>query len=208
MIWIAADLLVVDLVGVGVERGQRAHRGHQHPHRVGVVAEALHEVLDVLVHERVDRDLVDPLVELALRGQLAVDQQVGDLQVARLLAQLLDRVAAVLQDAGVAVDVGDRAAARRRVRVRRVVRHQAEFVVVDLDLAQVHRAHRPVGDGQLVGLARAVVGDRQRALPARTPSVCRISSLCLGAHHSSSRLSLGLPPIMRHRGPRYPSGNL
>ena len=40
-------------------------------------------------------------------GQLAVDQQVGDLEVGRLLGQLLDRVAAVAQDAGVAVELGD-----------------------------------------------------------------------------------------------------
>ena len=60
-----ADLGVVDVVGVGVEGGQRAHRGDQHAHRVGVVAEALHEVLDVLVHERVHGDFAHPLVELA-----------------------------------------------------------------------------------------------------------------------------------------------
>ncbi len=64
-----AHALVVDLVGVGVERRQRADRGDEHAHRVGVVAEALHEVLDVLVHERVDRDLVRPSsVELRLVG--------------------------------------------------------------------------------------------------------------------------------------------
>ena len=50
----------------------------------------------------------DPLVELRLRRQLAVDEQVGDLEVGRLLGELLDRVAAVLEDALVAVDVGDR----------------------------------------------------------------------------------------------------
>jgi hypothetical protein len=58
----------------------------------------------------VDRDLVDPIIELRLRGQGAVDDQVGDLQVAGVLAQLLDRIAAVLEDAGVAVDVCDCAA--------------------------------------------------------------------------------------------------
>ncbi len=50
----APELLVVDAVGVRVERRQRADGRHEHAHRVGVVAEALHEVLDVLVHERVD----------------------------------------------------------------------------------------------------------------------------------------------------------
>ena len=55
-------------------------------------------------------DLEDPLVELGLGGQLAVDQEVGHLEVCRLLAELLDRVAAVLEDPGLAVDEGDRAA--------------------------------------------------------------------------------------------------
>ena len=52
---------------------------------MGVVAEALDELLDVLVHERVDRDLVDPLVELRLGRELAVDQQVGDLHLGAAL---------------------------------------------------------------------------------------------------------------------------
>ena len=124
-------------------------------------------------------------------GRRAVDQQVGDLEVGRVLAQLLDRVAAVLEDARVAVDVGDRAAARGRVHERRVVGHQPEVVLVDLDLAQVHRAHGAVGDRQLVGRARAVVGDRQRVLrgavaapPARARrgvAAC-LGRLGLGAH--------------------------
>ena len=100
---------VPDVARLGVERRQRADRGHQHAHRVRVVAEALHERLDVLVHERVVGDLVHPRVVLVLGGQLAVDEQVGHLEEVRLLRQLLDRVAAVLEDPLVAVDEGDRA---------------------------------------------------------------------------------------------------
>ena len=152
---------VVDVLGVRIEGGQRADRGEQHPHRVGVVAEALDELLDVLVDVGVVGDLEDPLVQLILRGQLAVDEQVGHLEVGGALAQLLDRVAAVLEDAGFAVDVADRAAAGRGVRERRVVGHQAEVVLVDLHLAEVHRLDRAVGDLDVVGLAGAVVGDRE-----------------------------------------------
>ena len=47
------------------------------------------------------------VVQLGRRRQVAVDQQVGDLQEAGVLGELLDRVAAVAQDARVAVDVGD-----------------------------------------------------------------------------------------------------
>ena len=125
---VALDL-VVDLLRVRIEGGERADRREQHPHRVGVVAEALDELLDVLVDEGVVGDLEDPLVELLLGRQLAVDQEIGDLEVRGLLAQLLDRVAAVLEHAGLAVDVADRAAHGRRVRERRVVGHQAEVVL-------------------------------------------------------------------------------
>jgi hypothetical protein len=157
-----AVVRVLDLVRVGIERREGPDRAEQHAHRVGVVPEALHEVLHVLVHERVDRDLVRPVVELLLGGQVAVDEQVGDLEVRGLLGELLDGIAAVLEDPGVAVDVRDRRATRRGVRVRRVVGHHAEVVVVDLDLAEVHGTDGPVRDLDLVRLARPVVGDGQR----------------------------------------------
>ena len=162
-----ADDLHVPVVGVGdvarvrVERRQRTDRGHQHAHRVGVVAEALHEGLDVLVDERVVGDLVHPGVHLRLGGERAVDEEVGHLEEAGLLRQLLDRVAAVLQDALVAVDVGDRAATGRRVDEAGVVGGQAGLVVADLDLSEVLGGDGPVGDRDLVVLAGAVVADGQ-----------------------------------------------
>ena len=187
-----AELLVVDLVRVGIERRQRAGRREQHPHRVRVVAEALHEALDVLVHERVDRDLVRPLVELRLVGQVAVHEQVGDLEVGRLLGQLLDRIAAVLEHPGLAVEEGDRGAARRGVHERGVVGHDPEVVLVDLDVAQGGGAHRPVLDGDLVGLARAVVGDGQRV--GGRGDTSSVAALFLGAH-GLSRSKVGRSPL-------------
>ena len=157
-----AEIGVLHLDGVGVERGQGAGGREQHPHRVRVIAEALHEALDVLVDEGVDGHLVRPLVQLLLRRQRAVDEEVGDLEVRRVLAELLDRVAAVLEDACVAVDVRDRRTTRGRVRVRRVVGHEAEIALVDLHLPEVHGTYGPVGDRDLERLARAVVRDGQR----------------------------------------------
>ena len=87
-------------------------------------------------------------------GQLAEQDQVGRLEVVALLGQLLDGVAAVVQDALVAVDVGDGAPAVRGVQERRVVRHQPEVVGAGLDLPQVHGADGAVLDRQLVVLAR------------------------------------------------------
>ena len=178
---------VVDLLRVGVEGGERTDAGEQHPHRVRVVAEALEELLEVLVDEGVVGDVVGPAVELGAGRQLAEDQQVGDLEEARALAELLDRVAAVFEDPRLAVDVGDRRAAGGRVGERRVVGQHAEFVLGDLDLAQVHRPHGPVGDRQLVGPAGAVVGDREgvRARGGAPVGGC-VSDLLLGGHHPSS----------------------
>jgi hypothetical protein len=88
--------LVVYVGRLRVEGGERANRSQQHPHRVGVVPEAVHEVLYVLVDVGVVRDLIDPLVVLVLARQVAVDQEVRNLQIGRLLAELLDGDAPVL----------------------------------------------------------------------------------------------------------------
>ena len=110
------DLLVVERVeAVLVERAERRDRRAEHRHRVGVAREAVEEGAQVLVQHRVPADGVLEAAQLVARRQLAVDEQVGDLDEGRLLGQLVDRVAAVAQDALVAVDVGDGALARRRV---------------------------------------------------------------------------------------------
>ena len=85
-------------------------------------------------------------------GQLAVDEEVGDLQEGRGLGQLLDRVAAVAQDPGRAVDVGDLRGARRRIGEARVERHHA-------------RGSQQLGHAQAVG-AIGRRGPRQLKLMA------------------------------------------
>ena len=166
---------VADVAGVGIERRQGPDRRHQHPHRVRVVAEALHELLDVLVHERVVGDLVHPRVVLRLRRQGAVHQQVGDLEEVGLLGQLLDGVAAVLEDPLLAVDVGDGAAARGGVDEAGVVDREPGCVLVGLDLPDVGGLDGAVGDRYVVLLPGAVVPDGQRL------------SRCLGSPSQPSR---------------------
>ncbi len=146
---------VGDVLRLGIERRERCDRRDEHAHRVRVVVEALEESLaHVLVDEGVVGDLAHPLGELHGRRQLAVEQQVGDLEVGRALGQLLDRVAAVLQDPGVAVDVGDRALA---------LGGRGEPGIVEPDpreqLRPGARVDGAVDDGDLDGLARSVVGD-------------------------------------------------
>ena len=58
---------VEDVLRVRVEGRQRAHRAQEHAHRVRVVAEALEELLDVLVEHRVQRDAMRPRLQLACR---------------------------------------------------------------------------------------------------------------------------------------------
>src|SRR5712692_325150 len=128
--------------------------------------EAVQELLDALVDEGVMGDVIGPLVQLRSAGQVAAQDQVGSLQIIALLGQLLDWIAAVAQDADVAIDESDAAVAQRRIVERRVVTHQAEIAPVGLDLAQVQSADGAIFDGEFVLLARAVVGDAER-LPAR-----------------------------------------
>ena len=79
---------------------------------MSVVVEALEEALaHVLVDEGVVRDLVTPRRELVCSRELTVDEEVCHFQVVRLLGELLDRVAAVPQDSGLAVQVGNGALA-------------------------------------------------------------------------------------------------
>jgi hypothetical protein len=127
-------LPVVDRLGLRVEGRQRGQGADQDAHRMGVVVEAVDELLDVLVHVGVLGDLVRPGRRLALVGQLAVQQQPRHVQEGRVLGQLVDGIAAVAQDALVAVDEGDRAANARGVLEGRVVGEQAEVVFGCLDL--------------------------------------------------------------------------
>ena len=108
-----AVISVVDVFRLGIERRQCCDRRHQHAHRVRVVVETFEKSLaDVLVDVGVIRDLVHPRVVLLGRRQLAVDQQIRDLEIRRLLGQLLDRIAAVAQDALFTVELGDRRRSR------------------------------------------------------------------------------------------------
>ncbi len=157
----AAVLGIRDVLGVGVEGRERTDRAQQHPHRVRVVAEPLEELRHVRVHVGVQAHLVLPRLELGRRRQLSLEQEVRGLEEARLLRDLLDRVAAVAQDAGIAVDVRDRAAAVRRVEECRVVGEQPAVAIGGADLREVGRPDGAVDDRDGVLLARAVVDDRQ-----------------------------------------------
>lgn len=98
---------IVDVRGVRVERGERVDRGRHHTHRMRGAREGAHERTEVLPHHRAVVDVGDETVVLVLVRQFAVTQQPSDFKEVGLLAQLLDRIAAIAQNRVLAVDVRD-----------------------------------------------------------------------------------------------------
>jgi hypothetical protein len=100
-------------------------------------------------------------------GSSPYKHEVGGLEEGRLLGQLLDRVAAVAQDAGVAVDVGDRRLADRGVGEADVVGRVAGLLEVQFlaggdELGVV--SHGAVLHGHVQNRAgRRVGGDASRS---------------------------------------------
>src|SRR5205085_2026034 len=90
--------------------------------------------------------------------------------------QLLDGIAAIFEDALVAVDEGDGAAARGGVHECRVVGHQSEVLVADLDLAQVDGADGSGGDGEFVGFSGAIVGNGETGLRNAAATIAAVSA--------------------------------
>ena len=96
--------------------------------------------------------------------------------------------------ARLAVDVGDRRSAGGRVGEGRVVAHQAEVVVRDLDLPQVHRPDGPVADLDLVALAGAVVGDAEGVAAGAILRSVNLRLCLLFRRHRTSSLGVPLCP--------------
>ena len=96
-----------------VEGRQRADDAAHDRHRMGVAPEAGKEPAHLLMDHRV---IGDAMVEIGLlRGcrQLAVEKQVAGLEEVAVLRELLDRIAAIEENALVAVDEGDLGIRRR-----------------------------------------------------------------------------------------------
>ncbi len=125
---------------------------------MGLVGEGLEEVFHVLAQQRVAGDRLLELLELVSRGKLPVVEEVGDLQEARLLGQLLDGVAAVAEDPLLAVDVAHRAAGLGGIPEPSVEGDQPQLGAKVGDV-----------DGQL---AFGPFEHRQRQLPVTVPQHC------------------------------------
>ncbi len=74
---------------------------------MGVAAEALEEAGHLLVdHGVMDHALVEVLL-LAGSRKLPVEQQIAGLEEVALFRQLFDRIAAIFEDTGITVYIGD-----------------------------------------------------------------------------------------------------
>ncbi len=140
-----------DVGRVVIERRERADAAGHDRHRMRVAPEALVEPAHLLVHHGVAGDTI---VEVGLlRGgrQLAVEQEIAGLQEVAVLGQLLDRIAAIEQDAFVAVDIGDLGLAAARRGVAGIV---GEHPGLGVELADVddRRADRSLVDRERVFL--------------------------------------------------------
>ena len=69
--------------------------------------EALEELYELLVHQRVHGDLLVKGCLLSSAGKVSMQQQVGAVQEITLISQLLDVVPSVEQDALFAINEGD-----------------------------------------------------------------------------------------------------
>jgi len=149
-----------------VVRRQRRNAGGEHRHRVRVVRQRIEEAAQVLVQQGVTTDAGVELVEFTRAGQLAVNEQPGRLEEARVLGDLLDRVAAIAEDALLAVDEGDRRAGGRRVDEPRVERGEPGLA----------------GEGGDVDAGRTVGGlqDRELGAPSgeREGGLLRLGGWC------------------------------
>jgi hypothetical protein len=172
---------ILRVVAVLVEGREGGDDRGEDRHRLRVRREAVEEALHVLVQERVLADGEAELVALADRGQLAVDEEVRRFEERRLfvIGELLDRVAAIAEDAEVAVDVRDRRLRGTGVHVAVVEGDQAGLAAElrDVDGPFVLGA----GDDRELGLRASVAQDCRRFGHGPAPLVrgshCRIYRL-------------------------------
>ena len=136
----------------------------EHRHRVAVLREPVEEPGQRIGDALERRDLGPPARALGGSRQFAVQDQPGDVEIAMALGELLDGVAAVTEDALVAVDVGDPADAGGRVLERRVVGGEPRVVGVRAHLSEPGGADRSVLDVEAVVCPGAPVGEGQRPL--------------------------------------------
>ena len=100
-----ARLDAEDVFRVVIKSGKRGDRRNHHAHGMGVVVKAVEEFLDAFVNESVVRDVVGPIIQLRRRRQFAMQEQKRRFQIGAFFRQVFDGIAAITEDAGVAIDI-------------------------------------------------------------------------------------------------------
>ncbi len=131
-----------DVGRVVIEGRERADAAAHDGHRMGVAAEAGEEAAHLLMHHGVMRDAIVEVLLLCSRRQFAVEQQVADFEEVAVFGQLFDRIAAMQQDALVAVDIGDLRFARCSRCEARIVGKLTRLLVERADIDHI-RTDRP-----------------------------------------------------------------
>ena len=108
--------LGVHHVASRVEHAHRSHAGLQGVHRVPGFREALDEVLQLVLDPPVVAELVVEVGQLALAGQLALEQQPAGFLEAAFAGERFDGDAAVFQPSPLAVDEADARLRHRHIR--------------------------------------------------------------------------------------------
>ena len=96
-----------DVSGVVIECRERTNRSDHDGHRVSGATEALQEAAHLLVDHRVVCHTPVKVSLLCGCGQFAEQQQIAGLEEVAVFGELLDRIAAMQQDAFVAIDISD-----------------------------------------------------------------------------------------------------
>ena len=112
---VAGDHALVRVVNVGrimIKGRHRANDAAHDRHRMRVTAEAAIELRQLLMDHRVAGDVVGEFGIFGRVGQIAVEQKVRHFEKVGFFGQLVDRIAAIEQHAGVTVDIGDLGFAR------------------------------------------------------------------------------------------------
>ena len=99
--------LVIHIQRIVIKGSQRAGHAAHHRHWVGVATEAVEQTGNLLMDHGMTGYGLAELFKLLLRRRFAVQQDIAYFQIVRVGRQLIDREAAMQQNAFIAVDKGD-----------------------------------------------------------------------------------------------------
>ena len=156
----ATLLHIVDIGAVMVEGGQRADHADHDRHRVGAAHKALVKAGQLFMQQGVAADVIGERLLLLHGRQLAVEQQIADLHVIAAHRQVLNRIAAMQQNALVAVNKGNVRAAGPGGRKTGVIGQPALLRVQRFDI-QKPLAMRVRMRRQAHFFAGALIGNRK-----------------------------------------------